>query len=140
MSADNAFTSYFAGTLLGKQIEVITPDQLSAEEAELIPLSWLDITGTPGRQAVEQALSLWSRAIPGRLPQLLNIFDRFGYVIHLARVTLESEPKPSVVLLYVFHDRDAFTDEFQMRIGFPPKPRSDLPDYWEQFPDGIRNL
>lgn len=140
MSVDDEFISYLNASLLGKQIEIVTPAQLSTEETELIPASWIELARNPGRIAIEQTLSLWRQAIPGRLPQLLDIIDQFGHTTHLARVTLESEPKPSVVLLYVLHDPDAFTDNFETRIGFPPRPRSNLPDYWGQLPDGIPNL
>lgn len=140
MSVDDEFVSYLDATFLGKQIEIVTPDQLSTEETDLIPASWIELARNPGRDAVEQTLSLWRQAIPGHLPKLLDIIDRFGHTVYLARVTLESEPKPSVVLLYALHGPDAFTDNFQARIGFPPRGQSNLPDYWDQLPDGIRNL
>lgn len=140
MSVEDEFTSYLDASLLGKQIQIVAPDQLSAEETELIPASWIELAQNPGRSAIEQTLSLWRQAIPGRLPKLLDIIDRCGHAVHLARVTWESEPKPSIVLLYVFFDRAAFTNDFQMRIGFPLKPQTDLPDLWGQLPDSLRDL
>lgn len=109
MSVDDEFISYLNASLLGKQVEIVTPDQLSAKEAELIPVSWVDIATHQGRVAVERTLSFWRQAIPGRLPRLLDIIDRFGHTVYLARVTLESELKPSFVLLYALYGPDAFT-------------------------------
>lgn len=140
MSVDDEFIAYLNASLGGKLVEIVTPDQLNADEAELIPASWIDIAGHPGRDAVEQTLSLWRQAIPGRFPRLLDLIDRFGHTVHLARVVLESEPKPSVVLLYALHGPDAFTKNFQARIGFPPRRQTNLPDYWGQLPDEIRTL
>ncbi|MGV0594135.1 hypothetical protein [Mycolicibacterium porcinum] len=140
MSVEDEFTSYLDASLLGKQIQIVAPDQLSAEEAELIPASWIELAQNPGRSAIEQTLSLWRQAIPGRLPKTLDIIDRCGHTVHLARVTSEPEPTPSVVLLYALHDPDAFTASFAVRIGFPPRGQSNLPDYWGQLPDEIRNL
>ncbi|OCB49574.1 hypothetical protein A5721_33515 [Mycobacterium vulneris] len=137
---EDEFTSYLDASLLGKQIQIVTSDQLSAEEAELIPASWIELAQNPGRSAIEQTLSLWRQAIPGRLPKTLDIIDRCGHTVHLARVTSEPEPTPSVVLLYALHDPDAFTASFAVRIGFPPRGQSNLPDYWGQLPDEIRNL
>ncbi len=140
MSVDDEFISYLNADFLGKQIEIITPDQLSTEETQLIPASWVEISSHPGRDAVEETLSLWRQAIPGRFPRLLDLIDRFGHTVHLARVTLESEPKPSVVLLYALHGPGVFTDNFEARIGFPPRTQSNLPEFWGQLPDGIRTL
>ncbi|RIR62268.1 hypothetical protein [Mycobacteroides abscessus] len=102
MSVDDEFISYLDASLGGKLVEIVTLDQLSADEIELILTGQADIAGHSGRDAVERTWSLWRQAIPGRLPRLLDVIDRFGHTAPLTRVTLESEPNhplSSTVLL-----------------------------------------
>lgn len=54
MSVYNEFISYLDASLLGKQIEILTPDQLSTEETELIPTNGIAPVRNPGRDATER--------------------------------------------------------------------------------------
>lgn len=134
-SADEQFATYFAQTFLSKQIEFTSVNQLSDEQRRSIPETWLQIGQQGGRAAVELVLELWKSVLPTQLPRFVDVVDRYGWDVRLARVT--AGPDPSVVLIYIFRGDGVFSRGFDMRVGFPPRGIDQLPSVFASLPESL---
>lgn len=139
MSEIDDFAAYFANSWLGKEVEIIDADRLTAAEAAVTPSVWLDLMGMPRLEAMRRVLDMWQEVVPGRFPRLCGVIERYGWAVYLARLVSQPEAQPVVVLLYVFRG-DVFSGGFDTRIGFPPCSESAVPEFWLDLPDGVRRL
>lgn len=135
-SDDELFATYFAETFLSKQIEFMNVSELSGEQRRSIPETWLQIGQQGGRAAVELVLELWSSVLPTHLPRFLDVVDRYGWDVRLARVTLVGRD-PSIVLIYIFRGDGVFGRGFDMRLGFPPRGIDQLPPVFAALPERL---
>jgi hypothetical protein len=119
--------------------ELLSPDDLSAAEHELIPSWWVEATQQPSAdKAIEVVISQWNNVLPGRLTATFDLFRRRTAGVYLARLR-----SGVVVLVYALHDEsgDADLDPFVCWYGNPPpehlaNERIDL----DLLPNGIRAL
>lgn len=135
-SDDELFKTYFAQTFLSKQIVFTSVGDLSDEQRRSIPETWLQIGQQGGRAAVELVLESWKSVLPTQLPRFLDVLDRYGWDIRLARVTLQGRD-PSIVLIYIFRGDGVFGEGFDMRLGFPPRRRDQLPPLFASLPESL---
>jgi len=118
--------------------QLLSPEDLTADERQMVPRWWLEAATLPAADAAEFVIAQWNSVLPGRLPATLELFRRRAAGVYLTRVD-----DGAVVLVYALHDETGDPDQFPFVCwyGHPPRrhlvnPRVDL----ELLPRGIRAM